>query len=113
MAPDTAGAAFGILMFGFSIAFVAAVFWLLFRLLFPRRPLRYCTTCGTEARAKPTTRGSLAIEIVLWFLLIVPGLIYSLWRLSTRRPVCPACGGTALVPPDTPAARRAKQQIDR
>lgn len=113
MDPRAIGLAFGIIMFGLSLAVAGALLWLLVRLFFPNRPLRYCVTCGTHAKARPITRGSLAIEIVLWFFFIVPGLIYSLWRLSTRKPACPACGATALVPPDSPAALQAKQQNTR
>ena len=48
----------------------------------------YCVTCGTTGRPKRVTRGSLLIELVLWLCFIVPGLIYSLWRLSTRHTAC-------------------------
>jgi hypothetical protein len=74
------------------------------------RPL-ICTTCGTQTRSpKSHTKGSILIEIVLWFALIVPGLIYSLWRLTTRQRVCPACGSAALIPLDTPAGQKLLQQ---
>lgn len=49
------------------------------------------------------------LEVVLWLCLLLPGVIYSLWRLSARRRVCAACGAH-VVPSDTPvaiAARRA------
>ena len=44
---------------------------------------------------KTVTRGSIWIEIILWLCLIVPGLIYSIWRLTTRRQVCSACGAAS------------------
>ena len=34
---------------------------------------------------------------------LVPGLIYSIWRLSARKDACPACHGVHLVPADSPA----------
>lgn len=67
---------------------------------------RVCTQCGTRGPSRSVTRGSFAIEIVLWLLFIIPGLIYSIWRVSTRTTACAACGATSLVPPDSPAGRR-------
>lgn len=64
-----------------------------------------CTRCGTAARAKLRTPGSLAIEIVLWLAFLIPGLIYSLWRATSLKAVCPACGSADLVPTDTPVGR--------
>lgn len=65
-----------------------------------------CATCGTQEVPKKHTPGSILIEIALWVCLIVPGLIYSLWRVSARRSVCRACGGQHLVPPDSPVAQQ-------
>ena len=90
-----------------SLAVIALLIRGLWRILFPAKgkPL-VCTTCGHHASPKTATRGSFLIELVLWLMFLVPGLIYSLWRLSTRQQQCVACGGTALVPPDTPAGKK-------
>lgn len=82
----------------------------LWRLLVPAKgkPM-VCTTCGHHGPTTQHTRGTILIELVLWLLFLVPGLIYSLWRLSTRRNVCTACGGATLVPADTPAGRKLLQ----
>ena len=66
-----------------------------------------CADCGTVGQPKSVTRGSFLIEIVLWLCFLVPGLIYSLWRLTTRRKACRACGGTTLLPLDTPGGKAA------
>ena len=71
----------------------------------------YCKTCGHSGATHVKTPGSLGIEIVLWLLLIVPGLIYSVWRISARKPACSACGSTDLVPPDSPVALAARRQL--
>lgn len=71
-----------------------------------RDDVRICTGCGTVARPKTETPGSMAIEVVLWLCLIVPGVVYSLWRISARRPVCAMCGSQALLPPDAPLAQQ-------
>jgi hypothetical protein len=65
-----------------------------------------CTSCGTTGVPKKHTPGSTLIELVLWLCLFVPGLIYSIWRLTARRKVCASCGGAQLVPSDSPVGRR-------
>lgn len=65
-----------------------------------------CSNCGQISSGKTTVRGSLALEIVLWFFLLIPGIIYSVWRSSSRHKTCPACGSTNLVPLDTPNGKR-------
>lgn len=61
-----------------------------------------CRDCGTVGESARVTRGSIWIELVLWLCLIVPGLIYSIWRLNTRHDACRACGSKSIVPLDTP-----------
>jgi ribosomal protein L37E len=70
-----------------------------------RDRLLYCTRCGATAPPKKHTPGSIGVELLLWLLLILPGVLYSAWRLHARREVCSACGGTDLIPPDSPRAR--------
>jgi len=64
-----------------------------------------CQTCGTRGEPKTVTRGSIWIEIVLWLCLIVPGLIYSIWRLTTKQKACPSCGQVSMIPVNTPVGR--------
>lgn len=66
---------------------------------------RYCSVCGTVAKPKRVTQGSVLIEIVLWLAFLVPGLIYSIWRLTSRYDGCPACGARNMMPLTAPAAR--------
>lgn len=74
------------------------------------KPTRYCTVCGHVGPPDTVTRGSIWIEILLWLSFLLPGLIYSIWRLTTRHKACEACGSTAIVPVDSPAARRALKE---
>ncbi|MEA2162162.1 MAG: hypothetical protein QOK37_289 [Thermoanaerobaculia bacterium] len=69
-------------------------------------PRLVCSNCGSVDRIKTDTPGSILIELVLWIAFIIPGLVYSFWRLSARKKVCAACGSANLVPADTPAGRR-------
>lgn len=61
-----------------------------------------CRDCGTVAEPVQVTKGSILIEIVLWLCLLVPGIVYSIWRHASRHDACPACRGTVLLPLDTP-----------
>lgn len=65
-----------------------------------------CATCETVDKPKLITRGSILIELVLWCAFLLPGLIYSIWRHTTRYRGCRACGSSALVPLDSPVGRR-------
>lgn len=72
----------------------------------------YCTSCGHEGKSTIRTRGSLVIEIILWLMFLVPGLIYTIWRHASRDRVCAACGAVTLIPPDSPAARKMKRSLE-
>ncbi len=74
-------------------------------------PAMYCTTCGHEGPGKTVTRGAMLIEIVLWLCFLVPGLIYSIWRHSSKYKACASCGRRALVPPSSPVAQAAKRRV--
>ena len=90
------------------LAWVVSLVWRLVRSVFvPVRGKEFvCLDCGSRARSVQVTQGSTTIELILWVCLIVPGLIYSVWRLTTRKWACPVCGGHHLVPPDSPVGRR-------
>ena len=71
-----------------------------------------CCQCGGHAQ-KASYRGSLGVEILLWFFctliigfIIAP--IYSIYRRCGKS-VCPSCGAVDLVPAESPRAR----QLDR
>lgn len=89
---------------------IAIIVWLVrSKSLFRKPPLKICTECFDVGFGTNHTKGSIAIEIVLWLMLIVPGLIYSIWRLSTRKLVCQKCGG-ALIPTETPRGKQLFKQ---
>lgn len=64
-----------------------------------------CTQCGYVGKPKRAIKGNGFIEIILWLCFLVPGLIYSIWRSSSRYKVCPKCGNTSLIPTDSPRAK--------
>ena len=70
-----------------------------------------CSNCGTVGTPKTVIKGSVLIEIVLWVCFIVPGIIYSIWRLTTRAKVCRSCGAKNMVPLNTPMGKKLSVDI--
>jgi hypothetical protein len=71
----------------------------------------HCLDCGTEGKAEMHTPGNTLIEVILWLCFIIPGIIYSIWRISARKQVCSACQSQRLIPPGSPAAVAHRQQL--
>lgn len=65
-----------------------------------------CTVCGYVGEAKKHTKGNFLIEVVLWLFFIIPGLIYSIWRLTTKQTICPKCKNSSMIPADTPVGQK-------
>lgn len=72
---------------------------------------RICKDCGYVGGGKTITKGSILIELVLWCFLIIPGLIYSIWRHTSRYEGCPKCGGQALIPLDSPIGKKLSAEM--
>jgi len=70
------------------------------------REVMVCMRCEDRVDPVRVTPGSIWIELVLWLALIVPGLVYSIWRLANRHSGCPNCGSADLVPLYSSAAKR-------
>jgi len=70
-----------------------------------------CGTCGTVGKPKRMTRGSFVIEVLLWLCFILPGLIYSVWRSSSRYSVCSTCGSLEIVGLDTPRGQSLNREF--
>lgn len=73
----------------------------------------YCPNCGTVAKPKKVVRGWFLMEVFLWLLFILPGVLYSLWRLTTKVPTCPKCGAPNMIPTDSPKAVEALKLAGR
>ncbi len=65
-----------------------------------------CSTCGTIGDPVKVTRGSFWIEVVLWLFFILPGLIYSIWRLTSRYKACPQCRNSTMIPFSSPVTQK-------
>lgn len=71
-----------------------------------------CTSCGSVNKVKRETRGSFFIEILLWLCFIFPGLIYSIWRLTTRFNACKVCNGKELIPDDSILGHKLMKELE-
>ena len=65
-----------------------------------------CTRCHATGEPRRQTKGSFLIEVVLWLTFIIPGVIYSIWRLTTRADVCAGCGSAEIVPANSPRGQQ-------
>jgi predicted RNA-binding Zn-ribbon protein involved in translation (DUF1610 family) len=72
-----------------------------------------CTSCGHQVDPKTKVRGSIWIELVLWLFFIIPGVIYSFWRLSNKYKVCPECGKETLIPMDSPMGKQLAKSLKK
>ncbi len=92
----------------FNAALLYGLYRLVKHVLFPPPgPQMFCMMCGVSAPTRRSTLGSFGVEIILWLFFVIPGLIYSVWRRSTRAWACTNCGSRSVVPPHSPAALRA------
>lgn len=70
-----------------------------------------CGNCGHKGEPDRMTKGSFAVEVVLWLCFLVPGMIYTVWRLSTRYDACEKCKSRNLIPLESPRGRELLNQF--
>ncbi len=68
---------------------------------------KWCPNCGAVDYAVRRTRGAFVIEIVLWFCFVLPGLLYTLWRATSKYDACAKCGLPGPIPLSAPRAQEA------
>lgn len=73
----------------------------------------FCTTCGYEGKVKKQTPGSFLIEVIMWLAFLVPGIIYSLWRITNKYFVCAKCRNKSVIPIDSPMALQHKRLLEK
>jgi len=67
-----------------------------------------CTRCGTVGYSKRVTPGYFGVECVLWLAFLLPGIVYSVWRISARHDACATCGSREIIPAVAPIAAAPK-----
>lgn len=56
-----------------------------------------CQDCDFQGRVLKTKRGSWGVELGLWFTLILPGLLYSMWRAYGNQFHCSECASGNVI----------------
>ncbi len=69
---------------------------------------KYCPNCGTVAVPKRYMRGGFVTELLLWLFFLLPGIIYSVYRLTGKYDGCPQCAARNMIPLESPVARAAR-----
>jgi len=65
-----------------------------------------CKVCGHIGKPKKKAPGNILIEVALWLLFIIPGLIFSIYRMISKKSVCAKCGSSELIPLDSPEGKK-------
>lgn len=71
-----------------------------------KKEAKLCANCLYEGVMLQQNKGHFLIELILWLFILVPGLIYSCWRVASRRDICPQCGSENLLPLNSPKAQQ-------
>lgn len=68
-------------------------------------PEMVCATCGHVGRVKIEGRGSVLMLLVLFFFLIIPGVLYLVYMLTGGTSVCRSCGSREVIALTSPRGR--------
>lgn len=71
-----------------------------------------CSSCGFVGFPEIKHKGSIWIEIILWLFFLVPGIIYSIWRVGSKFLRCPKCNGTTIIPTNTPIGQKLIKELE-
>ena len=84
-------------MFGLKVLVITPLLAVIICNILRKRGEYICTYCGFKGRQIIVTQGSAIVELMLWLCFIIPGLIYSSWRLSSRERLCPGCQNNTMI----------------
>lgn len=71
-----------------------------------------CEQCGAIRTPKLITPGSGFIAILLCFFGCLPGIIYTVWQLTSQKKACPECDSTRVYALDSPRGSREYEIAD-
>lgn len=57
----------------------------------------HCKNCNLTVYPIPKRRGNTLLQVILFLFFIIPGIIYTIWRLGGYKIVCPRCKKSNLV----------------
>lgn len=96
----------GNIVFLLFCAFLLGILYTVFRSPPNHKMMHVCTVCGSQAVPKVGKPGNPLIGLVLWLCFVVPGLLFSLWRSSSKFLFCYSCGSKNVIPVDTPRGKQ-------
>ena len=70
-----------------------------------------CKSCGSTDGTKKQMPGSIIIELILWLMFVIPGLIYTIWRYNATVRVCRDCGSRDVIPMKSPLGQQVVAQV--
>lgn len=76
-----------------------------------KKEMSICSKCGNKSLPVEFVKGSIFIEIILWLAFLVPGLVYSIWRLTSKALVCPKCKAPDMIPLDSPIGKKLDRDL--
>ena len=62
-------------------------------------------------RLDSTDKKSILIELLLLLIFLIPGITYSMWRLTTRTKVYRGCGEENILPLNSPVGRKLQNNL--
>lgn len=71
-----------------------------------------CTACGWEGERRKKLRGSKMLSNILWWVFLIPGPFYSIWRHSGVQKECPHCSMPTLAKITSDAGQLAQRRFD-
>jgi len=72
-----------------------------------------CANCYEMVIPYRKTPGWFLLELVLWMMFIVPGLFYTIWRISNKFDACPVCESKDVAHPDSPRGQMILAQLQQ
>lgn len=76
-------------------------------------PQFVCMECGSVVCPVKVTPGSFGTEIILWIFFIIPGILYSIWRMTAKDEICPVCKSDKFLPVNSPKAQAVIKQLSQ
>jgi hypothetical protein len=68
-------------------------------------PAVFCAVCHSVGQPVVRKRGSAGVEVALYLAAVIPGILHSIWRSSTKAWACGVCGSPMVVPVNSPLAQ--------
>lgn len=86
-----------------------------------------CSECGTVADPKKMVKGSVIVELGLWFSLLIAlavfypaafivfiiALIYSIWRMTSASRGCPSCKAPNMIKTSSPMGKKLLADLEK